>query len=414
VLTDTEIKGLKPRPKPYKVSDSGGLHVLVTPASTLLPKGSKLWKCAYRFAGRQKTLSLGAYPDISLGEARARREAAKLQLRQGIDPGSTVKADKRAVVAAATSTFSAVADEWLQKKITGEHKADSTVKRAQGLLKILKVSLGNRRLAEIEPMELLAVLRRVEAAGHHETVARLRAVAGRVFRYGIATGRCKHDVSSDLRGAMTSAISKPRPAIVDPGEVGNLLRAVERFPRPLMRRALQFLALTAVRPGELLSAKWSEIKDGVWSIPADKTKMRTAHRVPLSRQALAVLDELRAITGSKPHLLSSPRKRGQPVAPNQYNYALRDMGFAKDQMVAHGFRAMFSTLSNDNGQSSDVIELCLAHLERNKVRRAYNRSERWPERVALMQWWADHLDGLRERGTVVTLPSKKKSQKGGA
>jgi integrase len=414
MLTDTEIKGLKPRPKPYKVSDSGGLYVLVTPESAKLPKGSKLWKCAYRFAGRQKTLSLGAYPDVSLGEARGRREAAKLQLRQGIDPGRVFKAQKQAMVAAATSTFSAVADEWLQKKIIGEHKADSTVKRARGLLKILKVSMGNRPLAEIEPMELLAVLRRTEAAGHHETVARLRAVASRVFRYGIATGRCKHDVASDLRGATTSAISKPRPAIVDPDGVGKLLLAVDCFPRPLMRRALQFLALTAVRPGELLSAKWSEIEGEVWSIPADKTKMRTAHRVPLSRQALTVLDELRAITGSKSHLLSSPRKRGQSVAANQYNYALRDMGFAKDQMVAHGFRAMFSTLANDNGQSSDVIELCLAHLERNKVRRAYNRAERWPERVALMQWWADHLDGLRERGKVVALQNENRSQKVGA
>jgi integrase len=414
VLTGTEIRGLKPKSKPYKVSDSGGLHVLVMPESSRLPKGSKLWKCSYRFAGRQKTLSFGAYPDVGLGDARARREAAKLQLRQGIDPGRIVKAEKQAIVAATANTFSAVSDEWLQKKMIGEHKADSTIKRARALLEILKASIGNRPLAEIEPLELLGILRRVEAAGHHETVARLRAIASQVFRYGIATGRCKHDVASDLRGAVTSAISKPRPAIVDPGEIGSLLRTVDCFPRPLMRRALQFLALTAVRPGELLSAKWSEIENGVWSIPAEKTKMRTAHRVPLSRQALAVLDELRAITAGKTHLLASPRKRGQPVAPNQYNYALRDMGFAKDQMVAHGFRAMFSTTANDNGQSSDVIELCLAHIERNKVRRAYNRAERWPERVALMQWWADHLDELRERRKVVPLVENTMRRKGSA
>jgi integrase len=414
MLTDTEIRGLKPKSKPYKVSDSGGLHVLVMPESSRLPKGSKLWKCSYRFAGRQKTLSFGAYPDVGLGDARGRREAAKLQLRQGIDPGKIVKAEKQAIVAATANTFSAVSDEWLQKKMIGEGKADSTIKRARALLEILKASIGNQPLAEIEPLDLLSILRRMEAGGRHETVARLRAVASQVFRYGIATARCKRDVASDLRGALTSAISKPRPALVHPAEVGKLLQAIDRFHRPLMRLSLQFLALTVVRPGELLSAKWSEIEDSVWSIPAEQTKMRTAHRVPLSRQATALLNELRAITGSKKHLLASPRKRGQPVAPNQFNYALREMGFAKEAMVAHGFRAMFSTLANDNAKSGDVIELCLAHLERNKVRRAYNRSERWPERVALMQWWADHLDELRDRGKVVALPEKAMGRKGSA
>jgi integrase len=414
VLTDTEIRGLKPRTKPYKVSDSGGLHILIMPESPRLPKGSKLWKCAYRFAGRQKTLSLGAYPAVSLSDARGRREAAKLQLRQAIDPGKIIKAEKQAVVAATANTFSAVSDEWLQKKMIGESKAESTIKRTRWLLDTLNGALGDRLLSEIEAPVLLDVLRRVETQGLHETVTRLRAVASRVFRYGIATGRCKRDVASDLQGALTSAISTPRPAIVDPADVGKLLRAIDGSTRPIMRLALQLLALTAVRPGELLSAEWSEIENGVWSIPANKTKMRTAHRVPLSQQALALLDELRAITGSKKHLLASPRKRGKPFAPNQYNDALREMGFAKDQMVAHGFRAMFSTLANDNGQSSDVIELSLAHLERNKVRRAYNRAERWPERIALMQWWADHLDQLRERGKVDALLGKKNDRRVGA
>jgi integrase len=408
MLTDTEIRGLKPWAKPYKVSDSGGLHVLVMPESSRLPKGSKLWKCSYRFAGRQKTLSFGAYPDVSLGDARGRREAAKLQLRQGSDPGRMVKAEKQALAAATANTFSALSDEWFQRKIVGERKSGSTVKKHRILLATLKGGLGDRPISEIEAPELLAVLRRVEAAGYHETVGRLRSTASRIFRYGIATGRCSRDIAADLIGATTSAVSTPRAAVTDPVEVGKLLRAIDGFPRPLMQLALKLLALTFVRPGELLAAGWSEIDvDDVWSIPPEKSKMRRAHHVPLSRQTLEVLSELRKVTGHRKLLLASPRKRGKSVAANQFNYALREMGFTSNDHVAHGFRAMASTILNESGRwPVDVIELQLAHVERNKVRRAYNRAERWPERVALMQWWADHLDGLRERGEVVPLPKK--------
>jgi integrase len=204
---------------------------------------------------------------------------------------------------------------------------------------------------------------------------------------------------------MTSAISEPRPALVDPTEIGKLMRAIDGFPRPHMRLALRLLALTFPRPGELLGAEWSEIEGDVWNLPAVRTKMRRAHRIPLSRQALAALDELRALTGHRKHLIASPRKRGRPFAPNQLNYALREIGYSQDQMVAHGFRAMASTVLNESGQwPSDVIELQLAHQERNKVRRAYNRAERWSERVEMMAWWADHLDELRRRGEIVPLP----------
>jgi integrase len=408
VLTDLAIKRIKPSPSPIKVSDSGGLHLLVAPT------GSRLWKLAYRFARKQKTLSFGAYPEVSLADARARRETAKAQLRQGIDPGKAVKAEKQAAVAALANTFDAAGTEWVERKLVKQGRSNSTVKRAQWLLSILNAAIGDKLLTEIEPPEILDVLRRIEAQSKHETAVRMRAIASSVFRFGIATGACKRDPAADLRGALTSAVSEPRPAIVKPTEIGQLMRAIDEFPRPLMRLALKLLSLTAVRPGELLSAEWSEIENGVWSIPADKTKMRTAHRVPLSRQALAVLDELRAITGSKKHLLASPRKRGQAIAPNRFNYALREMGFRQNEMVAHGFRAMFSTLANESGQSSDVIELCLAHRERNKVRRAYNRAERWPERVDMMKWWADHLDELRNRGKVVALPTKKPVHKVGA
>ena len=415
MLTDTEIRGLKPRAKPYKVSDSGGLHVLVMPESSRLPKGSKLWKCSYRFAGRQKTLSFGAYPDIGLGDARDQREAAKLQLRKGIDPGRIVKAEKQALGAGTANTFSAVCDEWFQRKIVGERKSGSTLKKHRILLARLKGAFGDRPINEIEAPELLAVLRRVEAAGYHETVGRLRSTASRIFRYGIATGRCSRNIAADLIGATTSAVSTPRAAVTDPIEVGNLLRAIDGFPRPLMQLALKMLALTFVRPGELLAAEWSEIDVEVWNIPPEKSKMRRAHYVPLSRQVLEVLAELRKVSGHRKHLLASPRRHGKSVAANQFNYALREMGFTSDKHVAHGFRAMASTILNESGKwPVDVIELQLAHVERNKVRRAYNRAERWPERVALMQWWADHLDGLRERGEVVPLPKKAALRTAGA
>jgi integrase len=412
VITDTEIKALRPKAKPYKVSDSGGLHILVMPESSKLPKGSKLWKCAYRFAGRQKTLSFGSYPDVSLADARARREAAKLQLRQGIDPGHIIKAEKQAVVAARTSTFRAVADEWLDRKLIKQRRSASTIRRARRLLGVLKNTIGDRQLTEIEAPELLDVLRRVEARGNHETAMRMRAAASNVFRYGIAIGACKRDPASDLRGALTSATPTARPAVTDPAEIGKLLRAIDGLQRPIMRLALKLLSLTAVRPGELLSAEWSEITGDVWSVPEAKMKMRRPHRIPLSRQAKEVLAELRAITGNSRHLIASPRKRGKPYAANQLNYALRDIGFDQTQMVAHGFRAVFSTVANESGAwPPDVIELQLAHQERNKVRAAYNRAQRWPERVEMMQWLADHLDELRSHGGVIKLPGKKTTRR---
>ena len=402
MLTDVSIKRIKPGPAPVKVSDSGGLHLLVTAT------GSRLWKCAYRFAGKQRTLSFGAYPEVSLADARVRREAAKLQLRQGLDPGRTIKAKKQALVAALTSTFSAVSTEWLQRKMIREQKSGTTISRARRLLRTLNDSIGDRLLAEIEPPMLLDVMRKVEAQGNHETAARMRAIASSVFRFGIATGACKRDPAADLRGALTSAVSTSRPAIVDSAGIGALLRAIDNFEgQPVMRLALQFLSLTFVRPGELRSAEWSEIEGNLWSIPGAKMKMRAPHRIPLSTQALAVLEALRTITGKRKHLFASPRKSWQPFAPNQFNFALREMGFAQDEMVAHGFRAMASTVLNESGKwPPDVIELQLAHQERNAVRRAYNRAQRWPERVEMMQWWADHLDELRKRGEVVALPKK--------
>jgi integrase len=407
-LSDAAIRRIKSAPKPVKKSDGFGLYLLVQ------PNGSRLWRMNYAFAGRQRTLAFGAYPEVSLSEARERRDAAKRQLRDGSDPGVVVKVEKRAAAASIANSFRAVSAEWYKRKMVAEHKSPATLRRAEWLLATLNEGIGDLGMSEIEAPLLLDVLRRVEAAEQHETVKRLRATASSVFRYGIATGRCKRDPAADLRGATTAAVSTPRPAILDPAGVGELLRAIDGYQRkPLLRFALQLLALNFTRPGNICSAEWSEIENGVWSIPPHKMKMRTEFRIPLSRQSLEVLDELRKATSGKKYLFES-LKTGIPIGTNQLNRTLEEIGYSSDRMVAHGFRAMFSTLANDNGQSGDVIELCLAHLERNKVRRAYNRAARWPERVAMVQWWADHLDELRDRGKVVALPAKAMGRKGSA
>jgi integrase len=418
MLTDAKVRGFKPKENPFKVSDSGGLFLLIQPS------GSKLWRMAYRFAGRQKTLAFGIYDDVSLADARVRRDDAKRQLRAGEDPSAVVKAVKQAVIAATTNTFNAVAQEWLDRKLVKEKKSASTLTRADWLLRMLGDGIGERPLNEITTPELLRVLRKAEAAGRHETVARLRSIASQIFRYGIATGRCDRDVAADLRGATTTAVSTPHAAIVDHAGIGKLMREIDssidggrrhQRSRTLMQLALRLIAYTFVRPGELRLAEWPEIEGSVWDLPGPRMKMRLPHRVPLSKQALAVLAELRTITGGGKLVFASTVKSTQPFNVNALNDALRRMGFEHDQHVAHGFRSTFSTTANDSGRwSPDVIELQLAHVERNKVRGAYNRAQYWPERVEMMQWYSDFLDELRDRGKVVALPNRKASRKAGA
>jgi integrase len=354
-LSDAAVRATKPRQKPFKRADDRGLYLLVQ------PNGSKLWRTNYTFAGRQKTAALGAYPDVSLSEAREARDAAKKQLRAGIDPNAVVKAEKVAEKQAIEHTFSAVSAEWLKRKMVAEGKAERTLERTEWLLGILNDGIGKKLLSEIEAPELLAVLRKVEAAGKNETVKRLRATASTVFRFGIATGVCKRDPAADLNGALTSATSTPRAAITDPTGVGELLRSIDGYKRPMLRLALQFLALTFVRPGEVCSAEWSEINtDAVWSIPGAKMKMKKPHRVPLSKQALAILAELRKISGGGKYLFPS-RKRGRHIFANRLNVALREIGYDAEQVSAHGFRSTASTALNEISEfSPDAIELSLA------------------------------------------------------
>jgi integrase len=401
-LSDAAVRALRPRDRPFKVGDAAGLYVLVSPT------GSRLWRLNYMRAGRQKTLALGSYPAVSLAEARSARDAAKAQLRGGIDPVEVIKVEK-AAAAAAVTTFADVATEWFKVKVMDEKRAPNTIRRTEWLLDVLNAGIGGRPIATIEAPDLLEVLRRVEANGNHEATKRLRATASAIFRFGIATGKCKRDPASDLRGALTNRQAQPRSAIVEPVAVGKLLRDIDRRARPVMlKQALQLLMLTFVRPYELMSAEWSEIStDGVWVVPASRMKMRKEFHVPLSKQALAILAELRKVTGAGRFVFPS-RKRGRPIHADKLTEALRTLGYNGDEVSAHGFRSTASTLLNEETKfSADAIELCLAH-KLPGVRAIYNRSLRWPERVEIMNWYADRLDELRGRGTVVKLAKRSK------
>ena len=397
-LKDVSVRNAKAGPRPRKLSDGGGLHVLIQPT------GSKLWRLAYRFAGKQKTLALGVYPIVSLDEARRHRDEAKKLLARSIDPSVQRIADRHA---GKDGTFRAVAEEVIAK-LEREGRAQATLTKRRWLLDFAFPAFGDRPVADITARELLALLRQIEGRGLYETARRLRSTCGMVFRYAIATGRAERDPSTDLRGALTTPQVSHRATIVDPSGIGALLRAIEGFDgQPTTHAALRLAPYVFVRPGELRQAEWAEFDlDGaVWSIPAKKMKMRRAHRVPLARQSLAILRELREVTGGGRWLFPSVRTSARPISENTLNAALRRLGYGTEEMCVHGFRGMASTRLNEMGRwSPDAIERQLAHQEANAVRRAYtHNAEFWSERVLLMQAWADYLDGLCEGGKVVPL-----------
>jgi integrase len=390
-LTETTVKAAKPAAKPYKRFDDRGLYLLVT------PEGGRWWRLKYRYAGRERGISLGTYPDVSLKAARDRRDAARRLVAAGIDPSAQRKSEKLA----RALTFEALAREWLELKksalATLTHR-----KRAQRFEDHVFPYLGSRPIGAITPADLLAVLRRVEARGKHETAHRLRSESGQIFRYAIATGRAERDVTADLRGALAPVVVRNHAAITEPARIGELLRAIEGYRgQPATECALKLLPLVFVRPGELRGAEWSELDldAAEWRIPAARMKMREPHLVPLSRQAVALLRDLEPITGAGRYLFPSLRTAERPISSNTLNAALRRLGYSGDEMVSHGFRSMASTCLNEQGWHPDLIELQLAHAERNEVRGAYNRAQRLEERRQMMQAWADYLDGLRARRT---------------
>ncbi|MEO9078676.1 MAG: integrase arm-type DNA-binding domain-containing protein [Rhodanobacter sp.] len=404
MLAPSEVTNAKPKTKPYKLTDERGMHLLVN------PDGARWWRFDYRRPDTRKrnTLSLGTFPDVSLRKARDKRDEARALLADGVDPGSQRKATKAAGEERAANSFAAVAEEWLAKQAA--RMAPTTMEKAQWVFTDLVFPwIGNRPIAEIDTPELLKLLRRIEERGAHETAHRTKQRCGQVFRYAIATGRLKRDPSADLRGALAPVVSTSRAAITDPAKVGELLRAIDGYTGSLIVCcALKLAPLVFVRPGELRKAEWSEfdLAAAVWRIPAGKMKMREEHIVPLPVQAVAILRELQPLTGRGQYVFPGHRSHTRTMSENTVNAALRYMGFDKDTMCGHGFRALASTRLNEMGWAPDIIERQLAHAERNKVRAAYNRAQYLDERTRMMQAWADYLDGLRTGADVV--PFKRK------
>jgi integrase len=392
-LTEARVRSAKSLEKPYKMSDRAGLYCLVSPA------GSKLWRLKFRFDGKEKLLSLGEYPRISIADARRRRDAALAQLDEGIDPSAEKQKRKRAIEGETSATFEAIAREWHANRLH-----EWTPKYGAQVLARLEADLfpaiGGKAIAKLEPREVLATLRTVEARGVLETTRRLKQYASAIFRYAIASGYCTHDPAAPLKGALKPP---PRPvhhkALSRP-DVGEFLVRLDAFEGALQTRiALQMALLTAVRTNELRAARWTEFEylddelKALWRIPADRMKMREGHLVPLSRQTLSALKTLRAATGRSPWLFPGAG-REQVMSNNTMLFALYRMGY-HNRTTTHGFRRLFSTEANENGFEPDWIERQLAHDERNRIRAAYNAAQYLPQRREMMQWWADQLDELK-------------------
>jgi len=397
MLTVVQIRALKPAERPYKVADADGLYLLVQPS------GALLWRFRYRCCGIERKLSLGSFPDVSLPQARRKRDEAKAELDDGIDPVEEKRQRRLKAELAAQTTFGLVAKEYIQK-MEREGKSPATLKKARWFLELL-AGIAKRPIASVTPHELLDVLKRVERRGHHETALRLRSFAGRVFRYGFATLRTERNPADILRGALTVPRVKHHAAIVEPKKVGELLRAIDGYQgRPETLHALRIAPHVFLRPGELRQAKWSEIDfaEKVWRVPAERMKMKQAHAVPLSRQVLYLLQDLRSLARNSEFLFPALHTTRRPLSDNTLNVALRRLGFEHDEMTSHGFRAMASTLLNESGLwHPDAIERALAHGEKDKVRAAYHRGAHWAERVRMAQWWSDYLDQLRIGGAVI-------------
>ena len=395
MLSDTRVRAAKPREKAYKLYDERGLFLFVTPT------GGRLWRLKYRVRDREKLISLGAYPDVGLKRAREKRDEARKLLADGVDPSAERQERRTALL----ETFEGVAEEWLE--LQSKSLAAETISILGTRLKsALYPYLGSRPITAITAQELLGALRRIEARGRHETAHRVRALAGRVLRYAVATGRAQHDVAADLKDALAPVKSRNFASVTDPVRVGELMRAIDGYTgHPVTALALKLAPLVFVRPGELRAAEWTEfdLLAAEWRIPGTRMKMGDPHIVPLSRQALAILRELEPLARGGRYLFPSLRTRDRPMSNNTINAALRRLGYTSQEQTGHGFRTMASTLLNEQGFPPDVIELQLAHSDRNKVRAAYNKAQRLSERRKMMQAWADYLDGLRAGANVIPI-----------
>lgn len=405
-LTDTAIRKAKPGPKPTKLRDGGGLYV------QLNPDGSRWWRWDYRrpVTGKRNTLSLGTYPEVSLADARGRQAEARRLLASGIDPGEHRKAAKVAGVEKAANSFEVVTREWLGKQKWVESYRCKVVAWMDN---DVFPWIGGRPVAELAAPDFLRVARRIEERGAIESAHRIMQNCGQVMRYAVATGRTDRNPVADLRGALAPPMERHHAAITDPRELGGLLRAIDGYAGDASTRAaLRLAPLAFVRPGELRHAEWSEIDfdAGEWNIPAHKMKMREPHLVPLSSQAVAILRDLQPLTGHRQYVFPGGRSPKRPLSDNALTAALRRMGFDKETMTAHGFRATARTLLDEVlGWRPDLIEHQLAHAVRDPNGRAYNRTSHLPERRKMMQAWADYLDALRADTGNVIVPFKPKA-----
>lgn len=400
-LSETTVRHAKSKDNDYKIFDGMGLYLLVTKS------GSKLWQLKYRFDGKEKKLSLGAYPALSLADARVKREEAKAQIAKGIDPSAVKRAMKEAETVQ-EETFEVVAREWYAKFSSTWSESHAFINMSR-MKRDLFPWLGSRPIAEIKAPELLKVLRRVESRGALESARRIRIIAGQIFRYAVATGRAERDCAADLKGALPPSGEKHHAAITDPKEVEPLLGAIDDYRGHfIVKCALRLAPLVFVRPGELRHAEWSEIdlERGVWVIPGHKMKMKQPHLVPLSTQAIAILEELKPLTAASKYVFPGARSFSKPMSENALLAALRYLGYDKETMTPHGFRAMARTLLDEVLQvRPDLIEHQLAHSVKDPNGRAYNRTSHLEARCHMMQQWADYLDGLKQGAQV--LPFKR-------
>ena len=388
-LTDTALRAAKPTEKAQKLFDGNGLYLIITPT------GTKSWRLKYRFQGKEKLISLGPYPMVSLKEARERATAARKTLESGTDPSAQRKQEKNKT----HNTFELVALEWhkMQTVKWSATYAEATLNRMK---RNLFPFIGSIPVSELAAPEILTLLRKVEARGQVGTAHALKHICSGVMRYAIVTGRAERDPAADLRGALSPHVKKHRPALTAPEAVGNLMHAIYHYQGSLVvRSALQMLAFTFCRSTEIRDAEWKEFdfEDKLWRIPAERMKMKRDHLVPLSGQAIAVLEKLRTYSGKGQYVFPSYRSEAVPFGKTALQRAIRVMGFERDEMCPHGFRSMASTLLNELGYNADWIERQLAHIPQGQVRGIYNRAEYLPERRRMMNEWADYLDGLREK-----------------
>jgi integrase len=390
-LSDMAARNARPKTKPFKLYDEDGLYLFISPA------GGKYWRVKYRWQGAEKTLSVGSYPEITLKEARERRDDARVLLAHGVDPYQERKRLEKAKILEKNSTLRVVALEFIEKK-RKDGFSEKTLYKMAWFFSLIEKDLGDQALSDLMPYEILQAIRKVEENGHYETANRIRGFLSRVFRYGVLTGRSATNPAAELGEALIKPKVRHHAAIIDPSAFGQLLRDIDNYGGYIgTRLALRLAPHVFVRPGELRSAEWKDMdRDNcVWKIPSEKMKMREPHSVPLSRQSLAIINEAHVRFGNYVLVFPARKSWRKPMSDVTLNKALRTMGYSNEEMVSHGFRSTASTLLNESRLwAPETIELALSHVD-DSVRGIYQRSQFWDERVEMAQWWSDYLDHLR-------------------